>query len=382
MSNEKKEIMQNSKKMTPEMAENFKKLTPREKNYFSIMWPKYGVLYITAKPGVAKSAIAKEIANKMGFNYKDIRLSQADETDLGMYPYLSDVEQGDKSVKCLDFVIPRWAVNSNLQPTIIHFEELNRASQQVRNAALQILLERQIGTDFAFNENVLMIASGNLGDSDMTDVEEFDAALNNRLIHIEHTLGVDEWLDNFATNNCHPVITNYIKAYPDKLYINPDDNTKAYATPRSWTMLSEYILANYGEESSPSEFLPALREVASAYIGNASVNFIRYCVDSMNLSIKDILERFDEVKSTLKKCQRDKTSELLMSLKDIDVEQLEDYQVNNAIKFLKGVSAEERTDYLLHMVDNSPSEFTEKSKHILLTFKKELTEIKKINKKD
>ncbi|MCK9477498.1 MAG: AAA family ATPase [Candidatus Muirbacterium halophilum] len=374
--------MQNSKEMPVKMKENLKKLSPREQKYFSIMWAKYGVLYITAKPGVAKSAIAKNIADKMGFNYKDIRLSQADETDLGMYPYLSDVDHVDKKVKCLDFVIPRWAVNSNSHPTIIHFEELNRANQQVRNAALQILLERQIGTDFTFNDNVLMIASGNLGDDDMTDVEEFDAALNNRLIHIEHTLGVDEWLENFATNNCHSIVTNFIKAYPDKLYINPDDNTKAYATPRSWTMLSEFIIANYGKDSSPSEFLPILREVASGYIGNTSVNFIRYCQDSMNLSIKDVLERFDEIKTSLKKYQRDKTSELLMSLKDIEVDNLKDYQIENVIKFLKVVSAEERTDYLLYMVDNSPSEFTENAKHILLSFKKELSEIKKINKKE
>jgi hypothetical protein len=39
------------------------------------------------------------------------------------------------------------------------------------------------------------MSSGNLGDEDGTDVEEFDSALNNRLIHINHTLDVQEWLD-------------------------------------------------------------------------------------------------------------------------------------------------------------------------------------------
>ena len=47
-------------------------LTKRERLYFMSMWPKSGVLYITAKPGVAKSAIAKSIANKMGFRYMDL----------------------------------------------------------------------------------------------------------------------------------------------------------------------------------------------------------------------------------------------------------------------------------------------------------------------
>jgi MoxR-like ATPase len=106
------------------------------------MWAKYGVLNITSKPGVAKSAIGRSIADKMGFAYSDIRLSMVDETDVGLYPSLSEIDMDGEMVKCLDFVVPRWAVEANKRPTIIHFEELNRASQQVRNAALQILLER------------------------------------------------------------------------------------------------------------------------------------------------------------------------------------------------------------------------------------------------
>ena len=35
------------------------------------------------KPGIAKSAIARNIAEKMGFAYKDIRLAMVDETDVG-----------------------------------------------------------------------------------------------------------------------------------------------------------------------------------------------------------------------------------------------------------------------------------------------------------
>jgi hypothetical protein len=82
------------------------------------------------------------LSDKMDFAYSDIRLSMVDETDVGLYPSLSEIDMDGEMVKCLDFVVPRWAVEANKRPTIIHFEELNRASQQVRNAALQILLER------------------------------------------------------------------------------------------------------------------------------------------------------------------------------------------------------------------------------------------------
>jgi acyl carrier protein phosphodiesterase len=91
------------------------------------------------------------------------------------------------------------------------------------------------------------MSSGNLGDEDGTDVEEFDSALNNRLIHINHTLDVQEWLGDYAEENCHPMITSILRHTLSKC-IRSD--CKGYATPRSWTMLSEFIICNYGENAS------------------------------------------------------------------------------------------------------------------------------------
>ena len=369
-----------SKTMPASMAEKLSSLTEKERKYFSIMWAKYGVLNITSKPGVAKSAIGKSIAEKMGFRYMDIRLSMVDETDVGLYPSINEMEVDGKMVKCLDFVVPRWAVESNKQPTIIHFEELNRASQQVRNAALQILLERQIGTDFKFNENVLMMSSGNLGDEDGTDVEEFDSALNNRLIHINHTLAVDEWLRDFAMENCHKLITSFIKAHPEQMYKPATENTKAYATPRSWTMLSEFIVANFGQDASPREFLPLLKEVASGYIGNSAVKFIQYCEDMLNISIQDVINNYDGIKKDLEKYNRDKNSELIQSLKEIDITKLNKKQLDNVVKFLNNVGDDEKTAYLLYILDNIADVTNPTLKSFLLQFEDLLRTIKKINK--
>jgi len=367
-------------KLLPEnLKEKMALLTAKERKYFQIMWAKYGVLNITSKPGVAKSAIGRSIAEKMGFRYMDIRLSMVDETDVGLYPNVSEVEVDGKMVKCLDFVVPRWAIEANKQPTIIHFEEMNRASQQVRNAALQILLERQIGVDFRFNNNVLMMSSGNLGDEDGTDVEEFDAALNNRLIHIPHSLSVDEWLGDFAEKEVHRLITSFIKAHPEQMY-KTSDNTKAYATPRSWHMLSELILSNYGQDSSPREFLPLLKEVATGYIGNSALKFVQYCEDMLNISIQDVIDNFDKIKKDLEKYNRDKNSELIQSLKEIDITKLSDKQLGNVVKFLNNVGDDEKTAYLLYILDNIADVTNPKMKKFLLQFEDLLRTIKKINK--
>ena len=365
--------------MPQSVIENLSKLTEKERKYFAVMWAKYGVLNITSKPGVAKSAIGKSIADKMNFRYMDIRLSMVDETDVGLYPSINEIEVDGKMVKCLDFVVPRWAVEANKQPTIIHFEELNRASQQVRNAALQILLERQIGTDFKFNGGVLMMSSGNLGDEDGTDVEEFDSALNNRLIHISHSLSLDEWLGDFAEENMHRMIVSFIKAHPEQLY-KTSDNTDAYATPRSWTMMSKFITENWGMDASPREFLPLLKEVASGYVGNSAMKFIQYCEDMLNISINDVINNYDGIKKDLEKYNRDKNSELIQSLKEIDITKLNKKQLDNVVKFLENVGDDEKTAYLLYILDNIADVTNPTLKSFLLQFEDLLRTIKKINK--
>jgi hypothetical protein len=367
-------------KQNKEIQSKIENLTAKEKTYFSIMRGRNGVLYITSKPGIAKSAISRSIAKKMGFNYMDIRLSMVDETDVGLYPNISEIETGGRKMKCLDFVVPRWAVEANSAPTIIHFEELNRASLQVRNAALQILLERQIGIEFKFNENVLMMASGNLGDEDGTDVEEFDNALNNRLIHMKHTLLAEDWIEGFAKEHVHPMIVSYIKSYPERMYQDPNDNHKAYATPRSWTFLSDFIKENFGKNASPREFLGPLQEVAAAYVGPGAHKFLQYCQEMINISIQDILNRYDEIEKELGKYNRDKNSELIASLKELSLKKLNQKQIDNAVKFLKRVGEDELTGYLLHILDNESDVSDPKVKGFMLNFKDVLLTIKKINK--
>jgi hypothetical protein len=367
-----------SNTMLPQdFKERMNQLTPKERTYFQVMWAKSGVLYITAKPGVAKSAIARSIAKKMGFRYLDIRLSMSDESDF-KYPYLEDCQSDGSVVKVSGYAVPRWAFESNKQPTLIHFEELNRAPQFVRNAALQILLEREIG-EFRFNDNVIMMASGNLGDEDGTDVEEFDAALNNRLVHYHHSLNLNEWLEGFANENVHRMVISYLKAYPENLY-KTSDNSPAYATPRSWTFLSDFIVRNYGKDSGPTEFLPQLKMVAASYVGNCALKFIQYCEDMLKINISDILNNYPQVKKDLDNYNRDKKSELIQALRELDVNTFNKKQMTNLAQFLKNVGDDERTSYLLFILDNNIDVSKDNIRSFMLEFKDDLKLVKNISK--
>lgn len=384
----------------PAKFPGFENLSEREQRYFRIMYAQSGVLYLTSEPGIAKSAIMRSIARKLGFQYFDIRLSMVDETDVGLFPIVSSItiEAFDKmdpygngelvvvnpnnkrevTIQTLKHVVPEWAILANCKPSILHFEELNRSTLQVRNAALQLLLEREIGAFFGFNENVFMCSSGNLGEEDGTDVEEFDQALNNRLIHYRHEMPFPEWREQFADEHVHPLIVGFLRGNTTHYYKKPDvrnAQSKAYATPRSWTFLSDYVFRNYGQWvdevyprghkqegqlsgrkirkwASVRVWLDDIRFVGASYIGASSAAFVRYCQDTLKISLDDILNRFDELVEDIKDFTRDKKSELLANMRDRKVCQLKAEQSENLIKFLGTVSEDECVAYLLHVLDN------------------------------
>ena len=357
----------------------FESLSSREKKYYKMMNAKSGVLYITSPPGYAKSAIMRGIAQKMGCQYFDIRLSMVDETDVGLFPSIDEETIEGKKQRMLSHVAPKWAYMANIAPTIIHFEELNRSTLAVRNAALQMLLEREIGAFFKFNDNVMMCSSGNLGEEDGTDVEEFDQALNNRLIHIEHTLPYPEWVEQYATENVCPVIVQFLKVHTEHYYKKPDERNqrnKAYATPRSWTFLSDYIFRNFGEwvtrldnqghemidpfTQKPKLFkkfpniriwINDIKEIGHGYVGASNARFIRFCEDTLKITLDDVLDKFDDIEEDIKNFNRDKKSELLTNMKERKISQLKPKQIENLTRFLGTISDDEIVGYLLHVLD-------------------------------
>ena len=155
---------------------------------------------------------------------------------------------------------------------------------------------------------------------------------------------------------------------------------QAYATPRSWTFLSDFIVSNFGMDAHPREFLPILREVAAGYVGNSAMKFLQYCEDMLNININDVINDYDRIEKDLKKYNRDKKSELIQSLKELDLGKFNEGQLANITKFLKGVGDDELTAYLLFILDNNLDISKPRIKTFLLGFEDVLRTIKKINK--
>ena len=371
------------------------KLNEKELMYFRMMYPKSGVLFLTSAPGIAKSAMQRSIAKKIqkvelffdedgkidqeksgkviarSLFYIDLRLAMLDETDVGLFPDKKEMMVVDKNQNeilqaFLDHIVPKWAFYANNPPakkdgdelpycgTLIHFEELNRAPLSVRNAALQILLERCIGFEFEFNQDVFMVSTGNLGEEDGTDVEEFDSALNGRLIHIEHTMSFEEWVEYWAKDNIQPLIIRYLTAHPEFYYVGKASRTekdKAYASPRTWEFISNYITANYGFNSEPKFWLNDLQIIGDGYIGAVNVKFLKYVRDVLKISIQDILQRYPQLQREGAHFTRDISSELLSDLRHLNVKELRPNEIENCKLFMLDLNEDEVAAFLLKLID-------------------------------
>ena len=410
--------MVNSNELLYYQTENFQKrlknLNEKERKYFNVIRSQYGVLFIQSRPGIAKSSIGKDIADKMGLQYVDVRLSMADETDM-QFPNL--VFNDDINHHVIEYAIPEWAVMSNQKPTLIHFEELNRSSLAVRNAALQILLERGIGPKFKFNDNVYMMSSGNLGEEDNTDVEDFDSAVKGRLITLKHELTVSEWLNWAENDNVHPDITSFIGLFPDYMNKVGSSDESAYASPRSWTMLSEYISKNFGGgakidpstvrkkkvqnqmiddysnadvlrdpdgfpiffydgfsytegedlSSNPmtrnwgdtNENIRDIQDVSAGMVGSASATrFLKFLEERIRITLDDIITKYPKIKDDLQeRYGRDKYSELLTTAKDAPIDNWNQNNIDNFASFLKDCHPDERVSFLLGVVDMAQTKY-------------------------
>ena len=328
---------------------NVPKLSLREKQLWNVIRTRSGVLMAYGIPGISKSATFRSIADKMGLNYVDLRTSTMDETDLGAFPSVSTVN----GMKVVNQTVPAWAVKANSKPTLIHFEELNRCSANVRNAALGILLERVIGADFKFNNDVYMVASGNpTCDHDM-DIETFGYALRNRMIPVQFNLTLKQWIAEFAEENVSPEVIGFLNQKPDYFgntqaqldkFIDENPMTQ-YPSPRSWTFLSDYVNA-FDEKERKS----ALTDITmlKSFVGDVPATaFVNYVNETFKVNVEDVLAG----KADFKVLDNMTVQRITTEFQDSKVlHDLKKKEIDNWVKFIAVMNDEIRAAHITSLV--------------------------------
>jgi len=236
-------------------------------------------LFIHGSPGIGKSYIVADVAQKKGLELVDIRLSQMDPVDLRGVPSIKE----NQTVWMPPVFFPK-DINSQ---GILFLDELNSAPPSVQAAIYQLVLNRKMG-EYELPKGWRIICAGNRV-SDRGVVFRLPSPLVNRMVHLHVQARFEDFKLFAIKEGLHPFIIGFLGFRPDLLSTEPvleDDANPAFATPRSYHMLSNILKAKgniksissiiYGtvgyssgvEFTSYVKVYEELPDVASIYDGN------------------------------------------------------------------------------------------------------------------
>ena len=200
-------------------------------------------------PGLAKSAIMKQIAERWNLKLLDYRLSTREPSDLGGFPGL-DTERGLAKYFPLD-TFPLEDAELPVNPKtgkqyagwLLFLDEITSCPPMMQAAAYQLVLDHMVGMH-NLHKRVAIAAAGNLiGDGAV--VIKQSTALQTRFIH--YILRADHmaWLKWAANNGVDERVRAYVAFSPDSIHsFDPKHDDLTYSCPRSLEFLSDVLKAN------------------------------------------------------------------------------------------------------------------------------------------
>ena len=194
-------------------------------------------LFIHGSPGIGKSYIVADVAKKNKLELIDIRLSQMDPVDLRGVPSIKD----DQTVWMPPVFFPK-DMNSE---GILFLDELNSAPPSVQAAIYQLVLNRKMG-EYELPRGWRIVCAGNRV-SDRGVVFRLPSPLVNRMVHLHVSARFEDFKLFAIKEKLHHFVIGFLGFRPDLLSTEPiieDDANPAFATPRSYHMLSNILKAN------------------------------------------------------------------------------------------------------------------------------------------
>jgi hypothetical protein len=243
-------------------------------------------------PGIGKSSLIHQIAAEMKREVLDLRLAQLEPTDLRGVPmpdpkigrarwYLPafwpdraeenterQVITTDAEGKQQSTSVPVKIGNCPTGPGIVFLDEIEKAPISVKNASLQLVLDRMIGT-YKLPDDWAIVCAGNR-EEDGCFSAPLGAALSNRMIHLEIEPDVEAWAMWARDNSVCEDVIGFLHFKPELLYKQTEEH--AFPTPRSWVIASR-LMDSVKTQKEQKELLGASvgRGAAQEYIVWANV---------------------------------------------------------------------------------------------------------------
>jgi MoxR-like ATPase len=190
------------------------------------------------RPGVGKTQIVATLAEEIGAQLYDLRLTTIEPQDLRGLPYYDHVMQRTKWYRPED--LPADPV-----PAVLFLDELTAASPTLQPTVYGLLQERRIGRH-ELPTTVFVVAAGNTVE-DGAVAYELGTALSDRLVHLYVQATATDWLDNYAVpRGLDPAVIAFVKTRPDLLETTESALSRGEmiaTTPRSWERVSRIVRA-------------------------------------------------------------------------------------------------------------------------------------------
>lgn len=219
------------------LSMSYCKLIKNNKDLFS-----FPSVMLWGQPGVGKSQAIRQIAKNIEKDtYKkvvitDVRLLLFNPIDLRGIPVANENKTLAVWLKPKIF---QMDPSSNVI-NILFLDEISAAPQSVQSAAYQITLDRTVG-EHKLPDNCIVIAAGNRV-SDKSVAYKMPKALANRMIHFDINSSFENWKKWALHNNIHPIVLGFLSYRSDLLNTFDSSNEQlAFATPRSWEMVSNIL---------------------------------------------------------------------------------------------------------------------------------------------
>jgi len=274
-------------------AENSRIVTPKTaKRALLRAMDKQRPIFLWGPPGIGKSDIVAQMGADTGAHVIDVRLSLWEPTDIKGIPYFDSNDS--KMVWAPPVELPDDESAAKHDKIILFLDEMNSAAPAVQAAAYQLILNRRVGT-YKLPDNVFIVAAGNReGDRGVT--YRMPAPLANRFVHIEMRADYEDWFDWAVNNNIHPDVVGFITFDKNALYnFDPRASGRAFATPRSWSFVSELLADNVGKQEDETTM-----DLVSGSIGDGlAISFMghrRHAAD-LPLPTDVLLGKVDKLKT-------------------------------------------------------------------------------------
>ena len=243
---------------------------------------------IRGRHGVGKSEVVYMIAEQRELPVVERRASQMTEGDLLGLPDTADTSINGR--KATTWNAPDWLVTACEQPVLLFLDEVDRATQEVRQGLFELTDSRKLN-GWHLHAETLIVAAVNGGEhGSQYQVGEMDPAELDRWTVFDVEPSVEDWLTWAKDNSVSDITWDFINQ--NRMHLEHSDDyepNKVYPSRRSWVRFARTVepLGLFAEDGNRDLLL----NLATGFVGFEAAVALRDFVQKYEyqVSIEDIL---------------------------------------------------------------------------------------------